>query len=594
MRLWVLFFALFMVTEAPAVPFSPVYCPLLFRIGDLPTQFRLTQKSNWRMMDLNLNAPPERRVKMRTNIDRRAGQLGGMDESADPAAPFKFGKKEVRPEGMPAGAYWTNSGKYFFRSDSVTSGLHGGGSATETFEFVFMHETPDGKIVHQSGGYAAPDSSWGWDGRFELQPVGAGKYELVITQGSMEQPRKMRGGAQSAQELPEVSKNNASRSRHLFKPIKFEEGKLYVLDQGPILGNVPDINGDWISFEPVVGKSGETTNRLTHAHGYGENYFPVAGDPRKIATDEYGYPVRVFDMVTAEVHIERIVNGEKVIKKEPATTRSIAYRMDPKNPSRRVPPGTLLPNGKPADEGIVIMAEDLPEAPGTPLKSTRRMMNLADGKLLEVRKVDMDGTVRIAKNVDGLPAEERLPSTLVEGFNPVPGVVTLPSGKKYYLGTFSASEYTAGALAKDGKKDFRYGTYIGFRPAEDGFLGRYRPVTAMTDQGLDFADALEDFTELYGLGWGAGRPQAYQDEAGKWWMDVHFTDNDLIGEGLPTSGFPARHEDFADAYRRHKATLPIRWTEKNGQPWFEIDDPAVESALKKFRARKAAKAARPG
>jgi hypothetical protein len=513
--------------------------------------------------------------------------MGGFDESADPAAPFWFGKNDPRPPGMPAGVYWSNSGKYFFRSDSIDAGLHGGPRASERFEFVFEYRTPDGKIVAQRGGYADADSSWGWDGRFEYQPDGEGGYELVVTQGAMELPAKMRGAHPGVGELPEVAKHNASRSRHVFKPIKFADGKLYLLDQGSILGNVPDLNGDWISFETTTGADGKAVHRLTSAHGYGENFIPLASDPRKMATDEFGYPIRIFDMVTAEAHLERTVNGRTVFAKEPVTTRSIAYRMDPKNPAKRVARGTLLPNGKPADEGIVIMAEDLPENPNQPLKSTVRMANLKKGKIVELRTVNMDGTVKVNRDFHG-----NLSATLVEGFNPVAGAVTFPSGKKYYLGTFSASEYTAGAVAPDGGKKFRYGAYLGFRPAEEGFLGRYRPVTEMTDHGVDFADTLEDFTELYGLAWGTGRPQAYQDDLGNWWLDVHFVDADLLKEGLPRSGYPVDASDFADGYRRHKASIPIRWTERNGQPWLEIDDPDVAAALVKYRAAKARRAGR--
>jgi hypothetical protein len=582
--LLVAFAVVFSVAASAKPPVSAVYCPLYLQSQGPGIVFRTEAKSKWRQADEGAKpGNPDRRVKLRTNLERRAGQRGGLDESADPAPPFTLGEHELRPAGMPPGTYWSNSGRYFYRSDSIEAGLHGGPRATERFEFVYMYQTPEGKLVEQSGGYAAPNSSWGWDGRFELQPVGGGKYQLVVTQGAMELPTKMRGAHPGVTELPEIARDNASRSRHIFKPLKFENGKLYLVDQGSILGNVPDINGDWISFETVGKADGTTENLLTHAHGYGENFLPLATDPRKMATDEYGYPIRIFDMVTAEVHIERDIGGTKVLGKEPATTRSIAYRMDPKDPSKRVARGTKLPNGEPADAGIVVMAEDLPENPGKPLHSTLRMKNLHDGNVVEVRTVNMDGTV----SVDHGPHPE-LQATLVEGFNPVPAVVTFPSGKKYYLGTFSASEYTAGALNASGPKEWRYGSYLGYRPAESGALGRYRPVTEIGASGPDFADTLEDFTELYGLSWGAGRPQAYQDEAGRWWMDVHFVDTDLVPSGLPTAGYPPRHEDFADAYRRHKASLPIRWTERNGQPWLEIDDPEVFAAIEKYRAEKRA------
>lgn len=565
--------------EAKERNIAAVYCSLLLKQNDPDFLLRIKAKSRWRQADEGRAL--ERRVKFRTNLQRKAGQRKGLDESADPAAPFIIGKDDPHLPGMPLGAYWSNSGQYFFHSPTIRDGLHGGPRASRRYEFVYMHTTPDGRIVQQQGGYADSKSSWGWDGRFEYQPDGKGGHELVVTQGAMELQTKMRGAPVDVQDLPEVGRHNASRSRHVFKVVKFENDKLYLLDEGSILGNRPDINGDWISYETVRTPGGKVIHLETSAHGYGENFIPLAADPRKLWSDEYGYPIRIFDLVTREVHIERVIDGRKVIIKEPATTQSVAYRMDPKNPSKKVARGVLLPNGKPADQGILIMAEDLLESPGVIMKSTIRMKDL-NGKLLEVRTLNLDGTVKVERE-----SSRSYTATLVEGFNPVPGMVTFPSGKSYYLGTFSASEYTAGAKAENGEKHWRYGTYLGYRPAESGPLGRYTPVIEKSIQGTDFADLLEDFTELYGLSWGAGRPQIYRDELGGWWMDVHFVDADLIPDGLPKAGFPKTSEDFADAYRRHKASLPIRWTEKNGQPSLEIDDPEVHAEISRYRVKKA-------
>lgn len=57
---------------------------------------------------------------------------------------------------------------------------------------------------------------------------------------------------------------------------------------------------------------------------------------------------------------------------------------------------------------------------------------------------------------------------------------------------------------------------------------------------------LELFTEHYKLSWGAGRPQAYQDDSGEWWLDVHAVDVDLLPEGSLASGYPASAQMFAD------------------------------------------------
>jgi hypothetical protein len=510
-------------------------------------------------------------VKIKTNIQRRAEQSKGLDESADPAAPFTLSETDERPPGLPAGTYWLNSGQYGFYSKDVNSGLRGGPRATTRFEIVYLHETPGGKILPQQGGYADPDSSWGWDGRFELQPKEGGGTELVITQGAMELPTKHEGVRPGGPEMPLIKWHNFSRNRHVFKPLKFENGKLYALDQGSILDMKPvdplGQEGDWVAYDPA-------TKQLKHAHGYGENFIPDPGDPRRIWKDEYGYPIRIFDMVVEQTNLQ-MLDGS--IHKVPSATRAIAFRMDPKNPSKRVASGTKLPNGEPADLGIVIMSEENPTDPSTPLPSTIRMEDLGRAKNVERRTVNPDNTVTVL--IDP-PVKS---ATLIEGFNPVPGIVTLPSGKKYYLGTFSASEYTAGAKPETGEKLWRYGSYLSFRAASDGPLGKYVPVTRITSKGLDLADVLEDFTELYALSWGAGRPQIYQDDDGRWWADVHAVDTDLLRKGIPKAGYPQSARVFADEYRRLKISVPIRWTEKEGQPWFEIDDPAVNAAIEDYR-----------
>ncbi|OFZ01437.1 MAG: hypothetical protein A2070_13870 [Bdellovibrionales bacterium GWC1_52_8] len=540
---------------------------------------RLDQKEKWRRADkVPLGSPPERRVKIKTNIQRHAGQHGGLDESADPAAPFVLHENDPRPKGLKAGAYWLNSGQYGYYSETVDQGLRGGPKATKRFRIVYLHETPDGKLVRQKGGYAAPNSSWGWDGRFEMQPNGKGGWNLMVTQGAMELPGNLRGAKPGAKDLPEISKHNYARSRHIFEPVKFEGDALYVIDKGSILEMKPStVAKEWVSADPA--------GNLLHAHGYGENFIPDPKDPRKMWLDEFGYPVRIFDMVTEQTTM-RLHDGS--LEAIPSRTQSIAVRMDPKNPSKLVAKGTKLPNGKPADEFIVVMSEELPHSPGRPAESAIRMdvtlgsKDTAGGIPVERRVVNADRTVTITQNPPGKPP------TLVEGFNPVPGVVELPSGRKYWLSTFSASEYTAGAKVPAGQKKWRYGSYLGFRPAEQGPLGRYQPVTEMTKKGEDFADVLEDFTEHYGLSWGTGRPQIYQDGQGRWWMDAHAVDTDLLPAGHPKSGYPPNAKAFADDYRRHKISIPIKWTEKNGQPWLEIDDVEVAKEITEYRKTKAA------
>ncbi len=568
----------------PGVRIARSYCPKFLKAGRFDEFMpRIEAKSRMRIADRSRKGRPERRVKFATNIEWKTSQRGGRDESPDPAAPFVLKEGDPRPSGMPLGAYWSNSGKYFYYSPSISAGLRGGTEATQSFEFVFMHRTPDGRIVEQQGGYAAPDSSWGWDGRFEFQELPNGETELVITQGAMELPSKLRGAPPGGADLPEVSKHNNTRSRHVFKIQKFEDGKLYVLDEGSILRNEFDTSGDWIHFEKGKRSDGKEVNVLKGAHGYGENHFPADHDARKIWTDPHGYPVRVFDLVVREVHL-RWPDGR--FERVPATTRGIAYRMDPRNPSFRVPAGTKLPDGSPADAPIVIASEELPGRPGSFARSTERMRTTQGAEIVEVRTIQPDGTVLVQSGKD---FPNGLPITLVEGFNPVPGgAILFPSGKRYFLGMNSASEYTAGGFAKDGQKRYRYGTYLGFREVSEGRLDQYRMVTENTEHGEDFVDFLEDFTEYYGFSWGVGRPQAYPDEYGRWWLDVHGVDTDLLDPELPKTGYPNSHEDFADAYRRHKLHIPIKWVEKNGKPAFEVDDPNVAADLENYRRRKAA------
>ncbi len=557
---------------------SGVYCPLLAAPQKDPQQLdRLLTKSEWRRRKILLKngaAPDE--IVFLSNLERRAGQMGGKQESADPSDYFKFSKNDpLLPAGMPAGVYSSNSGKYFYRYDSFEDAHLGGQGAAETFEFVYQHRLPDGRIVAQSGEYAAPDSSWGWDGRFEIQTDIDGRDELVITQGAMELPRKLRGANADAGDLPKISRHNYARTRHVFKVEKFENGKLYVIDQGSILGMEPDATGDWISYQAVRRSDGATQNLLKHAHGYGENFIPDPKDTRRMWKDDDGYVIRIFDMVVEEVHVEW--PGGR-IEKIPSKTRAIGYRMDPRDPSKKVAPGTLLSNGKPADAGIVFMSEELPGRPGSVAKSARRGHSIAGAKVLEVRTVNMDGTVTVEKN-----PTRPITISLVEGFNPVAGEVTLPSGKRVYLGTYSAGEYTWGGILENGDKPGRYGTYIGYRLVEEGRVGPYRPVTELRKGEMDFLDHFEDLTEYANLIWGIGRPQAYKTPFGKWRVIAHAGDGDTLRKGLPKAGYPASHKDFDEGYRRMKIDIPIRWGELNGEPVIELNDLTVREKVRQYR-----------
>jgi hypothetical protein len=570
------------LTLAPVAPsvqakLAGVYCPILLDARHDPDLMsRLESKSRMRKKKkLMPDGSASREVSIVTLLERKAGQMGGMDEQPDPAAGFvlKAGDPLLKP-GMEPGVYWTNSGRYVTRTESITRGAQGGRRLGEKYELVMQYRAPDGTILHQQGGYADPDSSWGWDVRFEIQVDDHGREELVLTQGAM----PLVDG-----KLPGIKAHNNMRARAVFKIDRVEDGRIYATYEGPILDYHPDKSGDWIQYETVKGPKGEPIHIVKSAHGYGENYIPDLKDPQRMWKDEYGYTVRIFDMVVQETHV-RWPNGH--VEKIPSRTRGIAYRMDPKNPSKRVPAGTKLPNGEPADHGIVIVSEELPTT-GQPAKSTLRIQDryMKDAEVLEVRTLNMDGTVTVQKNPKG-PVR----ITLVEGFNMVPGIVRLPSGKEFHVGTFSASEYTWGGILDDGTKPGRYGSYVAFRERRAGPLGLFKVVT--DKNGNDFHDFLEAFGELYGFGWGPGRPQAYQDEFGHWWMDVHAVDTDLLRKDLPKAGFPDTPEKFADGYRRQKIRVPIKWVEKNGMPAFEIDDPQVMSEIRQYLKKKAAEATR--
>lgn len=147
--------------------------------------WRMHRKAEWRLPDAGPEgAPPENRIKLLTQRDRKAYQWGGEDEKADPAAPFTMKKGYPRPKGMPLGSYNLSSGSWGLRYESTAAMLR---NETPTeFEIVYQQVTHDGQIVTQHGGYADPNSSRGWDGRLEYQPDGKGRREIVITQGAMD------------------------------------------------------------------------------------------------------------------------------------------------------------------------------------------------------------------------------------------------------------------------------------------------------------------------------------------------------------------------------------------------------------------------
>jgi len=533
--------------------------------------WRMANKLSWRHAeDSAAHQPASRRITMNTNRRRKAHQSGGWDESPDPAPPFEMKPTDPRPAGMPAGVFQLSSGNsgYLFRStqDLLKN------KKSEPFEIVYQQVTSDGRVVTQKGGYAAPDSSRGWDGRFEFQPDGKGGHELIVTQGAMELPVNYRGAPAGSRDLPHVADDNATRSRHIFTPIQWipaspgKRAQLVVRDQGSILNMKPSVEKRWIETD----KNG----RLLHAHGYGENFVPDPADPRKMWVDQDGYSWRIFDMVTAETKIE---NPDGSFRYIPNETRAVAYRMDPKNSSKVVSEGVLLPNGKPANAPVFLTGNHFP---GTQerIPATVRYAFNTHGKAVEKRYLQEDGTVKSI--VHNVPQDE--PAVLNEGFNPVSKPIRI-NNHEYYLGVNSAGEYTSGGVP-GGDQETQYGIYLWFRNKKDGPIGRYQPV--MTPDGKDFHDMTKDLTQMYGLSWGIGRGQAFQDEYGQWWLKAHGVDVDLLPDTHPQFGYPPTAQQFADDFRRHQLTIPISFVEKNGLPAIQIDDPKVARDLAEWRNRR--------
>lgn len=570
--------------------------------------WRMANKTHWRHAEeTSADQLASRRITMNTNQRRNAHQDGGWDESPDPAPPFEMKHDDPRPAGMPVGVYQLSSGNHAYLFKSLDDSLKN--KSSEAFEIVYQQQTKDGRWVTQAGGYAAPDSSRGWDGRFEIQPDGKGGHQLVITQGAMELTSNLRGAAADSRILPHVSEDNQTRSRHIFTPVEWipaKKGKraqLVVRDQGSILNMEPSVERRWIEIDDKSGK-------LLHAHGYGENFVPDPVDPRKMWVDPDGYTWRIFDMVTAETKIK---NPDGTFKYIPTETRAVAYRMDPKNPSKRVPDGVLLPNGKPASAPVFLTHNHDPVT-NEPIPATVRYAFDTSGHAVEKRSIQEDGSVKVI--TENVPQNER--AVLNEGFNLLSGTIKM-NGEEYYVGTNSAGEYTSGGVPK-GDKDTQYGTYLWVRKKKDGPIGPYTPI--MTDDGKDFQDMTKVLTQMYGLSWGVGRGQPFREilsnrklssnlagagattavkkgigpgsntvlrsDDGRLWLKAHGVDVDLLESRLPQHGYPKTSADFANRYRRHQLTIPISFSLRNGKPYMEIDDPKVAKDYEEWKKRRAA------
>lgn len=518
--------------------------------------WRMSTKNAWRQSDFEHAALPERRMKLLTNRERKAFDWGGADENADPAAPFVIHANDVRPTGMPTGSYSLSSGKTGYLYSSTEKMLRNENPVA--FEIEFQQVSHDGRIAVQQGGYASPDGSWGWDGRFELQPDGKGDHELIMTQGAMELPVNLVGSDANAPLSPQVSRDNEFRSRHLFRLTEWvpsknnHPAKLIVRDEGSIFRFKPTTEHRWIQAD--------SKGKLLHAHGYGENFLPDDKDPRKLWTDAEGYSWRVFDMVTEETTLD----SKRFV---PTETRSVAVAMDRKDASR-------IDKNKP----FVFLTSNRRPDTSEPYPATVRYAYDTSGVATEKRFIHGAGHVdTVTQNIS-----QNTVALLNEGLNFFQEPITLKN-KSYFVGTNSAGEYTSGGLREDGQKF--YGTYLWYREASQGRIGEYLPV--LDESGHDLKDMFREVTQMYGGSWGIGRVQLFK-EGNEIWAKAHMVDVDLLPndrERFPLSGYPREGEVFTHSYRRHQILIPVRFIEKKGQPFLEVADPQVTKDLKAWRKR---------
>ena len=532
--------------------------------------WRMSVKARWREPDATDSNDPESRFKILSNRERTALEESpeALDESPDPADAFEIHAHETRPGGMPNGSYNLASGKSGFLYNTTADML--ANREPERFELEFQQVTHDGKIVVQQGSYAAADSNWGWDGRLEKQPDGKGGWEIIVTQGSQELPDNFSDAEANPGQpkRPAVSLHNETRSRHLYKVVEWvpakdgKPAKLVLRGEGSILNMKPSSSKEWIEHAP--------DGTLLHAHGYGENFIADPRDHRKMWKDKFGYTWRIFDQVTKQTTIR---NEDGSVRHVPTETRAVGYRMDLKNPSKIVKPGTLLPNGNPADHPVFFTSNFIP---GTdqPIPATVRYAFNTHGPAVSQKELGPDGKVRV--QTEGVPQNQ--PALLNEGFNLFHRAIQLGK-RRFFVGTNSAGEYTSG-----GPDGSLYGVYLWLRDAKRGKVGPYKPTLVLGKN--DFMDMARQATQMYGLSWGLGRPQLIEHE-GKMFLKLHAVDTDLLRSDLPKAGYPERSEDFANAYRRQQILIPVKLVQlPDGRAVLRIDTEQFHADVAAWTKRK--------
>lgn len=144
---------------------------------------------------------------------------------------------------------------------------------------------------------------------------------------------------------------------------------------------------------------------------------------------------------------------------------------------------------------------------------------------------------------------------LFEGFNVASEPVRI-GDRSYWVGTGSPGNYVE-----------EYGVVLGYRPAEEGPIGRY---TLATGDDGDLENSAREFAANYGLTW-TGRADLFFDNEMQPWVIMHAVCKDTLPNGFPLAGWP-KPEEF-EYYFRNQYIVPVELVEKNGRPSLRFLDP---------------------
>lgn len=423
-------------------------------------------------------------------------------EAADPTRPISsLDGKTYRVDA---------SGKDGFRYTSLDQLFRGGNQDTKRFPTIKRWK--DGTAT--SGPYHT--GNHGWDGLVAKWPIHNAQGKIIGHQevaylGMME---KINGAT------PTMPLHNYTRSRHAMT-ISYENGVEVWTSQGSVFGHQPLAPS---TDERVpMGERGQWVSK-NHHHGYG-------GRP---LMDNDGYVFQwdgSYWMIFEQVMEQKVVShGDGAVGYLPWITEVVARRM--KNPYEAYRKGERLPDGRPADETVVICS-------------------VKDG----------NGTFNPASDRHGM-------GYLIEGFNLMGSPVVI-DGKKFWIGFASPNNYTES-----------YGVTLWYRAEKDGPIGPYQP---LKDETGAWKDITAEFRKRYGLlGW-FGRGDGFftpQDlkimMAGMrevpFKMIAHGVNPLSIPKGFPISGWPTAEQ--YNFYIRSQWLLFGRFYLENGAPAVRWIDPS--------------------